>query len=333
MTRLFVAFEDRLLRVDERDDGSWSAETVLAGPTLEAVAAHPAAPTRVFCGTFATGLQRSADGGDTWARVGEEIGPDTITAVAVDPSEPAIVYAGTEPSRVYRSSDGGESWVHRDGLTDLRSSPQWSFPPRPHTHHVRWIEVAPHDPGRLHVSIEAGALVRSFDAGETWTDTVPSARWDVHSLATHPDAPAHLWAAAGDGYAESTDGGDTWSHPEDGLSKGYCWSVAVDPGDPDTVLLSAAAGPRTAHRSARADSAVFRKRGGDTWTQLAGDLPTGAGVLRYDLTPGRVAGELFAASNVGLFRTLDAGDSWDRLDVALPAALESQTVNGMVLLG
>ncbi|UWG46925.1 BNR repeat-containing protein with probable glycosyl-binding activity [Halanaeroarchaeum sp. HSR-CO] len=333
MTRLFVAFEDRLVRVEERDDGSWWAETVLAEQDIEAVAVHPAAPSRVFCGTFDRGLQRSTDGGDTWERVGREgINPDTITAVAVDPSDAGVVYAGTEPSRVYRSTDAGESWEHRDGLTDLRSSRRWSFPPRPHTHHVRWIEVAPHDPGRLHVSIEAGALVRSFDAGETWTDTVPSARWDVHSLATHPDAPAHLWAAAGDGYAESTDGGDTWSHPEDGLSKGYCWSVAVDPGDPDTVLLSAAAGPITAHRSARAESFVFRKRGDDPWTQLAGDLPTGAGVLRYDLAPGGGYGELFAASNVGLFRTPDAGDSWDRLDVALPEDLESQTVSGLAVV-
>lgn len=333
MTRLFVAFEDRLLRVDERTEGSWSTATVLSGPRFEAVAAHPEAPSRVFCGTFDRGLHRSTDGGDTWRRVGEgTIRPDTITAVAVDPSDASVVYAGTEPSRVYRSGDGGESWEHRDGLADLESARQWSFPPRPHTHHVRWIEVDPHDPDRLHVSIEAGALVRSFDAGETWTDRVSSARWDVHSLASHPDAPDHLWAAAGDGYAESTDGGDTWDHPEEGLTKRYCWSVAVDPGDPDTVLVSAAAGPRTAHRSARAESYVFRKRGGGSWAQLAGDLPTGEGVLRYEFAPGSALGELYAASNVGVFRTPDAGDSWDRLDGGLPDDLESRTVTGVAVV-
>jgi hypothetical protein len=50
------------------------------------------------------------------------------------------VYAGTEPSALYTSNDGGDSWERMEGLNSLPSSKSWSFPPRPWTHHVRWIE-------------------------------------------------------------------------------------------------------------------------------------------------------------------------------------------------
>ena len=68
-----------------------------------------------------------------------------VTAVDVSHAEQAdglgIVYAGTEPSAVFRSDNGGDSWVDLAGLRALPSAATWSFPPRPHTHHVRWIEA------------------------------------------------------------------------------------------------------------------------------------------------------------------------------------------------
>ena len=44
------------------------------------------------------------------------------------------------------------------------------FPPRPFTHHVRWITVDPNNPNTIHVSIEAGAVIQSNDKGHTWID-------------------------------------------------------------------------------------------------------------------------------------------------------------------
>lgn len=329
MTRLFVAFEDRLRRVEDRGN-HWSASTVLGEPTLasadiEAVAVHQGRPSQVFCGTFGAGLLRSDDGGETWERSGEDtIESGAVTAVAVDPTDPTVVYVGTEPSRVYRSTDGGDTWAHREGLTDLPSASTWSYPPRPSTHHVRWIEVDPHDPATIYVSIEAGALLRSDDAGTTWQDRITGERRDVHSITTHQDAPGRVWVASGDGYAESTDGGDTWEMPEAGLDVGYCWSVAVTPDDPETVLLSAARGSNPAHRIDRAESFVFRKHSEEPWERIGEGLPTGEGVLRYELASGSAAGELFAVTNVGLYRTTDAGDSWTRLPIDWPAELETQ---------
>lgn len=260
---------------------------------------------RVLVGTR-EGLHRSTDAGATFERV---LGGH-VTALADSPHHAGEVWAGTEPSRAYRSTDGGRSWSEREGLTDLPSSSAWSFPPRPHTHHVRWIQPDAHAEGRWYLAIEAGALVRTDDTGETWVDRPDDAPRDTHTLATHPDAPGRIYDAAGDGYAESTDGGESWSWRESGLDRRYCWSVAVDPVDPDHRLVSAARGPGSAH-SPPGEAYVFRRRDGE-WERVEG-LPSGRGVMRHVLgTDGR---DFYALCNRGLFRSPD-GESWS--GVALP---------------
>lgn len=329
MPTLFAAFEDRVLRIaGEGED--WSLETVHEGTQFEAVAGHPDAPDRIVVGTIDDGVHRSLDGGITWERVGEPVVTDRVASLASDPSDADRFYLGTEPSAVYRSNDGGDTWSAMDGLTNLRSSSTWSFPPRPHTHHVRWIEVDPSEPPHLYVGIEAGALLQTYDRGETWVDRVETARIDVHELETHPDAPGEVWCAAGDGFAESTDGGTTWEYPQSGLDHHYCWSVAADPANPTALVLSAARGPRTAHNRSTAESYVYRRDGG-TWVRAGEGLPDGTGMLRPVLTRGFEPGSIFAATNSGCFRTTTAGEEWTRIDVPWPDVLDRQTPRGLLV--
>ncbi len=187
----------------------------------------------MYCGTAGAGVFRSHDGGRTWDAVGPGIEHDHVTAVAASHQgqngKVGVVYAGTEPSAVFRSDTGGDTWVKLDGLNALPSADTWSFPPRPHTHHVRWIEADVSVPNRGFVAIEAGALVRTFDGGQTWKDRVRGGPYDTHTAATHPLVAGRLYSAAGDGYFESTDAGDSWQSPEDGLNHRYLVGVAVDP--------------------------------------------------------------------------------------------------------
>lgn len=332
MPTLFVAFEDRIRRVTWVN-GGWTGETVLDGVTPDSIAAHPDAPDRILVGTVETGLHRSEDGGQSWERVGQRTIDDHVTALASDPSEPETFYVGTEPSRVYVTTDAGDAYHHLDGLTDLPSASSWAFPPRPSTHHVRWIEVAPDDPDHLYVAIEAGALVRSLDGGETWNDRVPSGRRDTHAMTTHPAVPSRAWAAAGDGFAVTDDRGVTWTYPQTGLDHRYCWSVAVGPRDPDRILVSAASGPRSAHTSGAAESYVYRRTGEAAWT-LAGDgLPHGNGMLRPVIRRGFDPGVAYLATNLGVWRTPDMGESWAAITDEWPTDLESQTVRGLAILG
>jgi photosystem II stability/assembly factor-like uncharacterized protein len=183
-----------------------------------------------------------------------------VTAVDVGHAEQAdgfgVVYAGTEPSAVFRSDNGGDSWVDLAGLRALPSADTWSFPPRPQTHHVRWIEADVSVADRVFVAIEAGALVRTFDGGRIWRDRVRGGPYDTHTAMTHPFAPGRIYSAAGDGYYESTDAGDSWRSPEDGLKHLYLVGVAVDPADPDTVIVSATDGPGSAYSPRGAEAYV-----------------------------------------------------------------------------
>ncbi|EMA11329.1 Uncharacterized protein SAMN05443574_10329 [Haloarcula vallismortis] len=300
MDTVYAALGDRILV----GDGGNGWDNCLLGHDIECVAAGAAEPNRAFVGTAGTGLQRTTDSGATWAEVLDA--GDRVTSVTVSPQDADVVWAGTEPSAVYRSADGGETWTERPGLTELDSASRWSFPPRPHTNHVRWIALAPDDPEQVYVAIEAGAFVRSPDGGETWVDHPDGARRDNHTLATHPDAPDRVYTAAGDGFALSTDHGATWTYPQKGLEHRYVWGLAVHPDDPDCVLVSAASGPRSAH-STSGESYVYQCDS-DRWTRSMDSLPGPAGLARPILASDPDGGFL-ALTNHGLFQS-KRGETW-----------------------
>ena len=327
MTTVYAAMRNVLLVSPSEGE----LEERLGGHDLECLAVHPEAPERVVVGTFDSGLFYSNDGGETFRGVGEStLESESVTALAVDPNDPSLLWAGTEPSAVYRSTDGGESWALRPGIAELPSAGEWYFPPRPHTHHVRWIEPDPHDADRLYVGIEAGALVRTDDGGETWLDRPEGARLDNHSMATHPGAPGRVYAAAGDGYAESTDGGETWRYPQSGLEHRYCWSVAVAPADPDAVVLSSASGPRAAHSPPDATSYVYR-RTSDGWQRSMDGLPGPDGLARAVLEVDS-EGRFHALTNRGLFTSTDGGRTWRDSGLPWDESLLSRTPRGLAVV-
>lgn len=324
----YVALDDRVLVVTDLR-GSPESRERLVGHDLECIDASLERPERVFAGTVDSGLQRSTDGGENWEGVGEF--EDRVTAVTVSPHDSDVVWAGTEPSVVYRSSDGGETWTEREGLTDLPSADRWSFPPRPHTHHVRWLSVDPRDSETLYVAIEAGAFVRTTDAGETWEPHPEDARLDNHTLATHPDAPGRIYTAAGDGYAESEDSGETWGYPQEGLEHRYVWGLAVDEVDPDRVVVSAAHGARSAHTPETAEAYVYRRHDGP-WERAMEGLPEPEGMVRAVLDSGTQSGEFFAVTNRGLFGTDNGALSWNPVDLEWPEAYHSQVGRGLAVV-
>jgi photosystem II stability/assembly factor-like uncharacterized protein len=266
---------------------------------------------RAWCGTQRGGVFRSDDGGESWRYVG--LADRALMSVTASPSERDLVWAGTEPSQVWRSQDAGESWQEMHGLDALPSSGEWSFPPKPHTHHVRWIACHPHHPGHMWVAIEAGALISTADGGRTWRDRVPGGPYDTHELAIHPEAPDVLRVAAGDGYYESDDAGETWRSPGEGLEVGYLRSVAVDPGRPDVVVVSASTGPYTAYAADRSDGRLYRREGRGRWERARTGWPDPPATIAPLLSAGVGAGELWAVDERGLHRSADGGRTWDEV--------------------
>jgi photosystem II stability/assembly factor-like uncharacterized protein len=306
---ILVATDRELVVVDPQRSTSASANGVADRPTC--LAADPVVRGRAWCGTQDGGVFRSDDGGENWQSVG--LAGRLIMTIAASPAERDLVWVGTEPSAVWRSRDAGATWEQTTRLETLPSSPEWSFPPRPDTHHVRWIACQPFAPERLWVAIEAGALVSTIDGGRTWRDRVPHGPLDTHELAIHQNAPDTLRVSAGDGYFESHDAGATWRSPSDGLEVSYMRSVAIDPEQPDVVVVSGASGPRSAYVASRSDGRVYRRVGRERWERVRNGWPEPASTIAPLLCAGAKVGELWAADERGVHRSDDGGKSWHNI--------------------
>src|SRR5262245_35587199 len=294
---VFVCTHERLVRL-RREGPRWAAEPALEGARAQCVAADR---TRVLVGTRGRGALLSGDGGGTWEPV--ELPEPDVFSVAIGAVDGAL-YAGTEPSRLFVARDG-RGWTELQALQDIPSRGRWSFPPRPWTHHVRWIAPDPHHPERLLVGIELGGVMYTEDGGASFSDHRPGAKRDAHCLAWHPRAEGRAYQAAGDGAALSRDGGRTWEAADAGRALRYCWALAVDPADPERWYVSAASGPREAHRGDGGRGRLYRW-GGASWEGLR--LP--ADTMPYAL--GAADGELLAGMADGrLLRSGDRGESWE----------------------
>jgi photosystem II stability/assembly factor-like uncharacterized protein len=106
-----------------------------AGAGIRALAIHPSNPQRIFAGqaTYSISspaLYRTDNGGTTWAPSNIELEAADIQALAIDPTTTAnvattTVYAGGRSANnlpdefkrngLYRSDDGGQSWFALDG--------------------------------------------------------------------------------------------------------------------------------------------------------------------------------------------------------------------------
>ncbi len=314
--------EDVVLRITEEGGRFKSLEERLTSTSPQCLANDSSNESIVYCGTLENGLWKSEDVGSTWKKVDLGVESQSVTSLAVSnlerPNGFGVVYVGMEPSMILKSKDGGSSWENKESLTKLPSSKNWSFPPRPYTNHVRFIALDPDQAGKLYVAIEAGALVRSFDGGTTWSDRVVSGPYDTHTLATHKRAPGRLYSSAGDGYFESLDGGDNWKRNVDGLGvHQYLYGIAVDPNEPDTIIVSASSGPWRAHSQSDAESVIYRRSVGEKeWTPLGSGLPEPEGTIVSILAGGPSGGgEFYAANNKGIYRSNDSGLSWVRQSI------------------
>ena len=318
-----IGMQDSLLVLESSN--KYRIHKCLKGTDPQIIAFDPQNPSRAYCGTFGDGLWKTDDSGQTWNSIGKDvIASPYVTSVSVSPlnrrNKFNKVYVGTEPSALYISNDGGESWERMSALNNLPSSASWSFPPRPWTHHVRWIEPDENNLDYVFVAIEAGALVQSHDGGRTWIDRVEQGPYDTHTLATHPMAPRRLYSSAGDGYFESFDYGESWSRPMEGLRHSYLYGLAVDSGDPQVVIVSASIGPGKAYSIENAESFVYRRdEDSKKWKAVSNGLPEPSGTTITLLAANpKTKGEIYAANNRGLFISTDSGISWEKLDIQCP---------------
>lgn len=291
---------------------------LLIGTTdgLWTIARDQVFPVETFSGKPLTAL--AADGTRTWAIVdGRTLWEDRAgawtpltpiegpAATCLAPTPEGLVL-GTEQAHLLRLGEHGLAPVASFDAVAGREA--W-YTPWGDPADVRSIAVAPDS--TLHVNVHVGGVARSRDAGRTWMPTVDIER-DVHQILVHPTRAEVVLAASAVGLGVSRDGGDAWEFLTDGLHAHYLRAVAVGDG---TVLVSVSTGPGGRR------SALYRARlDGDTGFERCRDgLPTWLG---DNVDTGCLAAEgpvvVFGTADGRVFRSLDAGLSWDVLAKGLP---------------
>ena len=221
----------------------------------------------LLIGSASGGVWKSEDGGTTFHPVFDKQPVQSIGAVALDPTNPQVMWVGTGEAwtrnsvslgnGVYKSSDGGETWTNV-GL--------------PNSERIDRIIVHPKNgnivyvcaPGALWSDSADRGLYKTTDGGRTWSLILKGENLSTgcSSVAMDPANPEHLFAgtwdfrrkpyeyrSGGDGpdkpsgsrFAESRDGGRTWTYLTAENRKGlpaYPWGrteIAFAPSNPKRV--------------------------------------------------------------------------------------------------
>jgi photosystem II stability/assembly factor-like uncharacterized protein len=152
---------------------------------------------------------------------------------------------------------------------------------------------------RVFLAATSAGLLRTGDGGETWRRPSVWLSGPVAALAASGRQPGLMMAATAMAFFRSRDGGETWTAVSRGLGADV-HSLAVLPGNDRVVFASTGAG---LYRSS--DQA-------QTWTRCASGIPFSDITGLATHPDGRT---LYASDFTwgGVFRSQDAGNTWERL--------------------
>jgi photosystem II stability/assembly factor-like uncharacterized protein len=314
-----AATPHQVVRATRRRRDEWSVVYPLGNYDVRCLAADPLNPSIIYAGTQGKGVLRSADYGATWGPAG--LDGRIVKSLAVSQTEPGTLYVGTKPACLFVSRDGGATWSEIEGFRHIRGRWYWASPAEPpFKAYVQGIALSPVDRALIVAGIEFGAVVRSTDGGQTWSEHCKGAMRDCHSLVFHARHGAYVYEGGGSGKAGaiSRDGGATWTQSKPGFDHHcYGWAVAADPAEPEIWYVSASSSPFKAHQPGKADAYIFRVNGDGLWEKVGakGGLPQPLDHMPYALrTDPAAPGHVYAGLlNGDVWFSPDYGDSWRQL--------------------
>jgi photosystem II stability/assembly factor-like uncharacterized protein len=326
----------------------------------------PADPNRLYAsqsgGWFGQLIQRSEDGGQTWAPVGNEFQYDgepgthqwydgtprpwkftRVWHFTPSLTDPDTVYAGVEDAALFRSSDGGQTWQELPGLRGHSSGPSWA--PGAGGMCLHTIILDPRDASRMFAAISAAGVFRSDDAGKTWrpanrglkSEGIPDPDAEVghcvHRIAMHPSRPDVLFMQKHWDVMRSDDAGESWREVSGNLPTDFGFPIAVHAHEPETIYVVPIKSD-SEHFPPEGKLRVYRSRtGGNEWEALTTGLPQAncyVNVLRDAMAVDSLdsCGVYFGTTGGQVYASADAGDTWTPIVRDLPAVLsvEVQTL-------
>jgi len=325
----------------------------------------PADPNRIYAsqssGWFGQTMQRSDDGGKTWAPVGNvfdyEGTPGThqwydgtqhpwefkrVWHLEPSLTDPDTCYAGVEDAALFKTTDGGQTWTELPGLRDAKGE-QWQ--PGAGGMCLHTILLDPGNPDRIFVAISAAGAFRTDDGGVTWkpinrglvSEYIPEQTADVghcvHNLAMHPSKPDVVFMQKHWDVLRTDNAGDLWHEISGNLPSDFGFPISVHAHDPETVYVV----PITSdslHFPPDGMLRVYRSRsGGNEWEALTNGLPQSdcyVNVLRDAMTVDTLpsCGIYFGTTGGQVYASSDSGDNWTAIVRDLPSvvSVEVQTL-------
>lgn len=204
---------------------------------------------------------------------------------------------------------------------------------------VQDIAIDPADPNLWYVAVGSGGVWKTTNAGTTWTSLFDGqGSYSIGTVTIDPNNRHTIWvgtgeniggrhAGYGDGVYVSHDAGASWQHK--GLkSSERIGRIIVHPEDPNTVWVAAHGGLW----SGGGERGLYKSTdGGTTWKQvLAAGPHTGVSDVVIDpRDPDRlyaatwqrqrsVAAYVGGGPESGVHRSLDGGETWEKLAKGLP---------------
>jgi photosystem II stability/assembly factor-like uncharacterized protein len=324
-----------------------------------ALAVSPFDPDTLF-----VDLLRSSDGGRSWTLAHPDPRAPAVARVLFAPMAPGVVLALVSGFGVFRSDDGGQTWrdvtpTHAGFLLDIAFSADgttlfaaaealgngelgtffqhsrdgglhWTQPSALSPFVVDGLVADPAARRRLFATSVDG-IYWSADGGRKWQSRSGGlVAAGVSDLVADPRVPGTVYAVNDDGaLSRSRDGGATWQFLRGGIQA----PLAVDPTNPGTVYAE----------STRALAPVRGTHDGESWTVLPLSLYCliYAGMAVDPQSPSTLyllarTGSGSGCSGGGLFKSIDAGSTWNRLPAApvltgLAIGAPGQTLYGEAL--
>jgi len=286
---------------------SWEAVGGKGLPTgdlgrIELAVAPASASRRIWAAIHATtggGLYRSDDFGASWQRINpdEALASSYTSNLTPDPKDPETLWVTGRSLRV--SHDGGRTFRFAKGS------------PGGDDYHFLWI--SPADTRRMIVGSDQGTVL-TLNGGDTWSSWYNQPTGQFYRLGLDDRFPYWIYSGQQDsgtvGIASRSDYGQItfrdW-HPVGGDERD---GDVPDPANPEIVYGAGLGG-----RITRWDARTGQAQNVAPWPVSTYGARPGTGRYRYEwITPLAISPRpphaIYTAAQV-LFRSLDAGRSWD----------------------
>ncbi|MDX1627433.1 MAG: glycosyl hydrolase, partial [Fulvivirga sp.] len=262
----------------------------------------------------------------SWRNIGPFRGGRSTTSTGVV-GDPMTYYFGSVGGGVWKTTDAGLNWKNiSDGFFNATS--------------IGAISVAASDPNVIYVGTgeacvrgvmtsHGDGVYKSTDAGKTWKHIGLDGTSQISEIRIHPKNPDLVYVAAqGSPYApteergiyRSVDGGENWERVHFVDQNSGANNLSMDMNNPRILYAAFWDHQRKPWfvRSGGEGSGIWKTTdGGDNWTKLTKGLPEGVmgkiGVSVSRANPDRVYA-IIEADNGGLYRSDDAGNSWQLMN-------------------